>query len=80
MQGTRADDLPGCTLEQEQNISSGRKEYPQSKNCELDLSIPFLVENGKALNEVGSPIKPSCGENNSTAERFLGLADKQRAV
>lgn len=33
-----------------------------------DLDIPFLVENGKALDENPSPTKPLCGEELSAAE------------
>ena len=52
------------------------KSIPGQKLVSFDLSTPFLVENGKALDE--SPTKPLCGENTSAAEKFLGLADKTR--
>ena len=42
------------------------KSIPGQKLVSFDLSTPFLVENGKALDE--SPTKPLCGENTSAAE------------
>ena len=34
----------------------------------FDLDTPFLVENGKALDENPCPTKPLCGEELSAAE------------
>ena len=44
------------------------KSVPRQQLVSFDLDIPFLVENGKALDENPSPTKPLCGEELSAAE------------
>ena len=44
------------------------KNVPRQQLVSFDLDIPFLVENGKALDENPSPTKPLCGEEVSAAE------------
>ena len=44
------------------------KNVPRQQLVSFDLDIPFLVENGKALDENPSPTKPLCGEELSAAE------------
>ena len=43
----------------------------------FDLDTPFLVENGKALDENPSPTKPLCGEELSAAESSSALLIKR---
>lgn len=43
------------------------KSVPRQQLVSFDLDIPFLVENGKALDENPSPTKPLCGEELSAA-------------
>ena len=38
------------------------KSVPRQQLVSFDLDIPFLVENGKALDENPSPTKPLCGD------------------
>lgn len=45
------------------------KNVPRQQLVSFDLDIPFLVENGKALDENPSPTKPLCGEELSAAEK-----------
>ena len=44
------------------------KSIPRQQLVSFDLGTPFLVENGKALDENPSPTKPLCGEEVSAAE------------
>ena len=44
------------------------KSIPRQQLVSFDLDAPFLVENGKALDENPSPTKPLCGEELSAAE------------
>lgn len=44
------------------------KSIPGQQLVSFDLSSPFLVENGLALNETTNPTKPLCGEGLSAAE------------
>ena len=44
------------------------KSVPRQQLVSIDLDIPFLVENGKALDENPSPTKPLRGEELSAAE------------
>ena len=44
------------------------KSIPRQQLVSFDLGTPFLVENGKALDENPSPTKPLCGEEMSSAE------------
>ena len=44
------------------------KSIPRQQLVSFDLGTPFLVENGKALDENPSPTKPLCGEELSSAE------------
>ena len=44
------------------------KSIPRQQLVSFDLGTPFLVENGKALDENPSPTKPLCGEELSAAE------------
>lgn len=44
------------------------KSIPGQQLVSFDLSSPFLVENGLALNETTNPTKPLCGEEMSSAE------------
>ena len=44
------------------------KSVPRQQLVSFDLDIPFLVENGKALDENPCPTKPLCGEELSAAE------------
>ena len=46
------------------------KSVPRQQLVSFDLDIPFLVENGKALDENPSPTKPLCGEELSAAESW----------
>ena len=46
----------------------GGKSIPGQQLVSFDLSSPFLVENGLALNETTNPTKPLCGEEMSSAE------------
>lgn len=68
MRGIGADDLPGHAVEPEQYISSGGESIPRQQLVSFDLGTPFLVENGKALDENPSLTKPLCGEGLSVAE------------
>ena len=67
MRGIGADDLPGHAVEPEQYRLEG-KSIPRQQLVSFDLGTPFLVENGKALDENPSPTKPLCGEEVSAAE------------
>ena len=44
------------------------KSIPRQQLVSFNLDAPFLVENGKALDENPSPTKPLCGEELSSAE------------
>ena len=44
------------------------KSIPGQQLLSFDLDTPFLVENGKALDENPCPTKPLCGEELSAAE------------
>lgn len=53
------------------------KSIPGQQLVSFDLSSPFLVENGIALDENLSPTKPLCGEEMSSAESSSALPIKR---
>ena len=53
------------------------KSIPGQQLVSFDLSSPFLVENGIALDENLSPTKPLCGEEMSSADRSSALPIKR---
>lgn len=53
------------------------KSIPGQQLVSFDLSSPFLVENGIALDENLSPTKPLCGEEMSSAESPSALPIKR---
>ena len=50
------------------------KNVPRQQLVSFDLDIPFLVENGKALDENQAPQSP-CVAKNCPLRKFLGLAN-----
>lgn len=53
------------------------KSIPGQQLVRFDLSSPFLVENGIALDENLSPTQPLCGEELSAAESSSALPIKR---
>ena len=53
------------------------KNIPGQQLVSFDLDAPFLVENGKAMDENPSPTKPLCGEKLSAAESSSALPIKR---
>lgn len=53
------------------------KSIPGQQLVSFDLDTPFLVENGKALDENPNPTKPLCGEELSATESSSALLIKR---